>query len=95
MNQVIHLIHRECQINSLPIHRYIVDFIAPRVTLIIEVDGGQHYDAVHLQYDGRRDAYLTGLGYEVLRFTNLEVLQLQAAVLEKIYTRMQIKLERF
>ena len=32
-----------------PIGNYIVDFYAPRVKLVIEVDGSQHLDGKHLQ----------------------------------------------
>jgi very-short-patch-repair endonuclease len=46
--------------------RYIVDFVAPAVRLIVEVDGA----AVHARRwvaDARRDRDLTRLGYRVLR----------------------------
>lgn len=41
--------------------------------LVVEVDGGQHADAV--EYDARRAAYLATLGLRVLRFWNSEVLK--------------------
>jgi very-short-patch-repair endonuclease len=41
-----------------PIGRYIVDFYAPSVKLVIEVDGGQHFEQKHLLYDKSRDTYL-------------------------------------
>jgi very-short-patch-repair endonuclease len=45
--------------------RYIVDFCAPSVRLVIEVDGGYH--ELRRRADARRDAVLCGLGYRVLR----------------------------
>jgi len=45
--------------------RYIADFCAPRVRLIVEVDGGYHQGRAHL--DARRDAELQRAGYRVLR----------------------------
>jgi very-short-patch-repair endonuclease len=50
---------------------YIVDFCAPRLKLVIEVDGGQHID--QHEYDCQRTAFLESKGYRVLRFWNNEV----------------------
>jgi len=65
-----------------PIGRYIVDFVCVEQQLIVELDGGQH--AEQLEYDQRRDAWLRGQGYTVLRFWNNEVMQQLEGVLEKI-----------
>ena len=45
--------------------RYIVDFCAPSVRLVVEVDGRCH--EARRQADARRDAELRGLGYCVVR----------------------------
>lgn len=45
--------------------RYIVDFCAPSVLLVVEVDGACH--ALRRRADARRDAALRGLGYRVQR----------------------------
>jgi very-short-patch-repair endonuclease len=45
--------------------RDIVDFCAPSLRLVVEVDGACH--ASRRQADARRDAELCGLGYRVLR----------------------------
>jgi very-short-patch-repair endonuclease len=50
---------------------YITDFCAPRYTLVIEVDGGQHLD--QKEYDADRTAFLETQGYRVLRFWNGDV----------------------
>jgi very-short-patch-repair endonuclease len=47
---------------------YIVDFVAPRHKLIIELDGSQHLE--QQDYDAERTAYLEANGYRVLRFGN-------------------------
>ena len=52
------------------INRYIVDFYAPSVKLVIEIDGSQHSEPEMLERDQRRDAYLQSLGLHVLRFEN-------------------------
>lgn len=45
--------------------RYIVDFYAPSVGLVVEVDGGVHRDS--RVADRRRDEKLRMLGYRVVR----------------------------
>ena len=54
------------------IGRYVADFACHTTRLVIEVDGGQHADAY--AYDSRRDDYMRGQGYRVLRFWNNDVL---------------------
>ena len=45
--------------------RYIVDFLAPSVGLVVEVDGGCHRQS--RAADRRRDTKLARLGYRVVR----------------------------
>jgi len=50
-----------------PIGPYYVDFYCPAARLVIEVDGPSHWlDSVGA-YDERRQAWLTAMGYRVLR----------------------------
>jgi very-short-patch-repair endonuclease len=49
------------------ISQYIVDFCAPSVRLVVEVDGGYH--AGRARADARRDRVLVRLGYRVVRVT--------------------------
>jgi len=65
-----------------PVGPYIADFICIEKRLVIEVDGGQHAEA--LIYDEVRDRYLNEQGFTVLRFWNNDVLNQTEAVLEKI-----------
>jgi very-short-patch-repair endonuclease len=59
--------------------RFIVDFLAPRARLVVEVDGSYH--AQRRAADARRDSKLRRLGYHVLRIpAGLVVSDLQAAV---------------
>jgi very-short-patch-repair endonuclease len=67
-----------------PIGVYIVDFVCLEKKLIIEVDGGQHANS---EEDRRRDAWLQGEGYSVLRFWNNEVLGNLDGVMEIIWRR--------
>jgi very-short-patch-repair endonuclease len=45
--------------------RFIVDFLAPAVPLVVEIDGGYH--AQRVRADARRDEKLRRAGYRVLR----------------------------
>jgi very-short-patch-repair endonuclease len=59
--------------------RFIVDFCAPSVRLVIEVDGGCH--TARRAADARRDAALCRAGYRVLRINaGLVMSDLGAAV---------------
>lgn len=68
-----------------PIGNYIADFYCPKVKLIIEVDGSQHYEKKGIKKDEIRSKYFENLGLKVLRFTNLDVLKNINGVLERIY----------
>ena len=53
---------------------FIADFVCIPAHLIIEVDGGYHQLPEQQADDKERTAWLNNQGYEVLRFTNEEVL---------------------
>jgi very-short-patch-repair endonuclease len=61
---------------------YIVDFVSLDAKLVLELDGGQHADAV--DYDAKRDAWLTSEGFHVLRFWNNDVMENLEGVLMNI-----------
>ena len=50
---------------QIVVGRYIVDFVAPSVRLVVEVDG--EYHAGRRRADARRDRKLRRAGYRVLR----------------------------
>ena len=66
------------QLNNVRFNRqvvirpYICDFVARSHKLVIELDGGQHSDAI--DYDRKRTAFLRARGYRVLRFWNNDVM---------------------
>jgi|CXWL01.1.fsa_nt_gi very-short-patch-repair endonuclease/succinate dehydrogenase flavin-adding protein (antitoxin of CptAB toxin-antitoxin module) len=64
-----------------PLGSYIVDFVSFESKIVIEVDGGQHFES---ESDNRRDDWLKEQGFHVLRFWNNEVLGEAESVLEKI-----------
>ena len=67
-----------------PIGAYSVDFVSFEHRLIIEVDGGQHDDALVRAADSTRTAWLEDQSYRVLRFWNNEVLTNTDGTLEAI-----------
>ncbi len=60
--------------------------------MVVEVDGGQHWDDGHQEKDFRRDQVLRDQGLEVLRFSNLEVLQDLDSVLARIWNEVETAL---
>ena len=68
-----------------PIGNYVVDFYAPAVQLIVELDGSQHLEPKQKNRDKSRTAYLNQLGLRVLRFNDRQVLLELNSVVEAIY----------
>ncbi|WP_343628477.1 endonuclease domain-containing protein [Roseateles sp.] len=67
-----------------PVNRYIVDFVCMEARLIVELDGGQHFEPANVMADAERTAKLKSLGFHVMRFTNLEVQHQREAVVMSI-----------
>ncbi len=67
------------------IGNYIVDFYCPSSKLIIEVDGGQHYQDEGDRRDKVRDDYMKNLGMKILRVSDREVFKNLHGVVERIY----------
>ncbi len=70
-----------------PVQPYIVDFVCLEKKLIIEIDGGQHAEAV--DYDKKRTRFLESKGYTVIRFWNNEVLNNIEGVYEVILQHLR------
>ena len=67
-----------------PIGPYVADFVCHSACLVIEIDGGQHFEVEHRKRDERRDAFFASKGYRVLRFNNYDVMTNRQGVLETI-----------
>lgn len=64
---------------------YIVDFYCSKASLVIELDGNQHYSDDNAEMRDRiRTDYLANHGIYVLRFTNLDVNERFHSVCETI-----------
>ena len=68
------------------IGRFIVDFYCPKAELVIELDGGQHYEEQGKEKDRLRDETLTRMGIKVLRFSDREVFENIDAVIDNIWS---------
>ena len=71
---------------------YIVDFYCYQAKLIIELDGGQHYEQNAIRYDQIRTEYLEKHGFSVMRFSNTDVKEQFRAVCEMIDTAVRSRL---
>jgi very-short-patch-repair endonuclease len=76
---------RRPDLQAKPIGNYIVDFYAPAVRLVIEVDGSHHFNDTQASYDKQRTEYLERLGLKVLRFDDRQVLTQTDFVIEEIF----------
>lgn len=67
-----------------PIDVFIADFYCHPLKLVIEIDGGVHADEEQSVYDEGRTAELNNMDIEVIRFSNVEVVNNIDFVVEKI-----------
>ena len=76
------------------IGQYIVDFYCAQAGLVLEIDGGQHYEEENLISDKVRSLVLRQYGLVVLRFTNLEIKQNFSGVCEAIELLLKERIEK-
>lgn len=70
---------RQHQIGS-----FIADFACISEKLVVEIDGEYHNSAEQKEFDEARTAYLNGAGFQVVRFTNQQVLGDLKGVMDKL-----------
>ncbi len=58
-----------------PIGNYVADFVCFSSKIIIELDGESHDFEERQKADQRRDAFFAAEGFQVLRFTNDQVMK--------------------
>ena len=71
---------------QVPIEYFVADFVCHAARLVIELDGGQHFSNRAEQADARRSALIEAKGFQVLRFSNHDVMKNRTGVLETIAT---------
>ncbi len=57
----------------MPTGPYFADFLCRELNLIIEIDGGSHDHRA--AYDQHREDYCLARGYQILRFSNADVMK--------------------
>jgi len=65
---------------------FVVDFLCVERSLIVEIDGGQHSEAL----DAARRDYLEAQGYRMVRFWNHEVAEGLEGVLQTIVAALRV-----
>ncbi len=71
------------------IGKYVVDFCCIKKKLIVELDGDQHGYEENEKHDKERTEFLESLGYNVLRFTNLQVRRDLDMVIDTIFVTLE------
>ena len=66
------------------IGEYIVDFFFRKSMLIVELDGGYHFNEEQQKEDAIRQDWLEHMGYRIIRFTNEEVLFNTEKMIERV-----------
>ena len=80
---------KECQFyRQKPIGNFIVDFYCQKANIVIELDGGQHYNAEGKTKDTQRDTYMEDMGLRVLRFSDRDIFKNLESVIEKIWSNL-------
>jgi very-short-patch-repair endonuclease len=69
---------------QVPIRNYIADFVCFSAKLIVELDGESHGFEERQKADQNRDAFFVSEGFQVLRFTNEQVMSNLEGVVETI-----------
>jgi len=74
-----------------PVGPYIADFVCLRRKVIVEADGGQHYENPK---DAVRDQWLEREGYKVVRYSNIDILKNPEGVLTDLLSYLVSPLTR-
>jgi very-short-patch-repair endonuclease len=69
---------------QVPIRNYIADFVCMSARTVVELDGESHDFEERQKADQIRDAFFVSEGFQVLRFTNEQVMSNLEGVVEKI-----------
>ncbi|WP_372424028.1 endonuclease domain-containing protein [Salinarimonas chemoclinalis] len=73
---------------QVPLGRSFVDFCCLKARLVVEVDGATHGTDEEIAYDAARTRFLEGQDFQVVRFTNTDVMTAIDDVLAAIHARL-------
>ena len=68
---------------------YYADFASHSAKLVIEVDGWTHATDAELAHDQRRDAFIRSEGYDILRVTNVDVMENPEGVMSVLLAALE------
>jgi len=75
------------------VDNYVIDFYCPELKLAIEIDGDSHFVTGAEEYDINRQQHIEQFGIQFMRFTNVDVLNNLAGVLQTISEKI-IEIEK-
>jgi very-short-patch-repair endonuclease len=76
-------------VRQMPIGPYFADFACRTGKLVVELDGCQHLES---SYHRRRDEFMRGEGYSVIRFWSADALKNMASVCETVLAALDGRL---
>ena len=60
------------------------NFYCSELKLVVEIDGGQHFENNAIEYDNARTKYFNDLGITVMRYTNADVQRNLSSVIDDL-----------
>lgn len=76
-------------VRQAPIGPYFIDFLCREEALVIEIDGATHSTEAELAYDARRETFLRGAGFRILRVSNDDVFHNMTGALDAILATIE------
>lgn len=73
---------------QVPFGPFYLDFYCVEKNLVIELDGGQHFESEGMEKDRKRDGYLESKGLKILRYSDRDVLTYPEGILEDIFEKI-------
>ena len=74
---------------QFPVGPYIADFACVAKKLIVELDGGGHFEDQQIEHDRRRTVFIEARGWRVVRYLNDDVYKDLDVVLDDIYAYIE------
>ena len=73
---------------------YVADFYCSELKLVVEIDGGQHFENEAIEYDNARTKYFNDLGMTVVRYTNADVKRNPVSVMDDLMRHCEVLKEK-
>jgi very-short-patch-repair endonuclease len=76
-----------------PFNLFVLDFYCHKLRLVIEVDGGYHFTRLQQEKDRNRTLEISKYKVDVIRFTDMEVIDDYQSTIEKIDSILRERLK--